>query len=684
MLKAGRSPHVDQEVSHGRLLHPFLLYIIFDMGSNSWMRPLWAICVATLLVSQAFGQEFLSQLKTCPQACGQDTTPISWTYYHDLSRLSLCPEPVLFDLNLKTPLDDPDTDVTLRACTTRNADTDVNAPSLLERRTPPVCDEPAQSSVTAEFMLSGKASANESGNAAAAIKNIQDYLSRPSNCDQTVILGYYNGIVVGVYSGDRVGNKAAADNLVQKVFERAESNKIGSRTTLQVCGNERSGPDVFGIVIDTTGDFVGVQETLSSWSDSDCVHDDDADDTESWENTPFWSVPDALANQRALSMRALQARADCRTIKVESGNGCADLAKRCGISAADFTKYNPDKNLCSSLKVGQAVCCSSGSLPDIRPKPYANGTCATHTVASGEYCDLIASSNGLTATDLATFNDKVTWGWSGCTNLQLGLKICLSKGNPPLPNPVSDAECGPTKPGTTVLTGSYNISTLNSCPLNVCCNVWGHCGTTADFCTISKSSTGNPGTSAPGKNGCIANCETTVVNNSKPPSSFMKIGYFEGWNLNRTCLRMDVRRVDPSFTHIHFAFAEITSDYKVSIGAETKSQFEAFKSMDTNAKKVLAFGGWSFSTDADSFPIFRSAVTTANRKTFATNVAQFAKDNGLDGVDFDWEYPGAPDIPGIPPGDKGDGDRYLEFLQLLKTAMPTGKTVSIAAPASYW
>lgn len=27
-------------------------------------------------------------------------------------------------------------------------------------------------------------------------------------------------------------------------------------------------------------------------------------------------------------------------------------------------------------------------------------------------------------------------------------------------------------------------------------------------------------------------------------------------------------------------------------------------------------------------------------------------DNQLDGVDFDWEYPGAPDIPGIPPGGK--------------------------------
>ncbi|KAI1115627.1 killer toxin subunits alpha/beta [Nemania sp. NC0429] len=658
--------------------------MVSNMGPNPSTRSLWAICLATLLASQAFAQEFLSQLKPCPQACAPDSTPISWTYYHDLSRLSICPEPILFDFNIKTPLDDPNTDVTLRACTTRNADTNVNALSLVERETPAVCKEPVQSSVTAEFMLSGTASAEDSGNAAVIVKDLQDYLSRPSNCDQSVILGYAEGVVVGVYSGDRVGNKAAADNLVQQVLEKAKANKIGSHTTLEVCGEGRSGPNVFGIVIDTTGDFVGVQETLSSWSDGNCTNEAKADESESWENTPFWTVADETVNHGFLSMRSLQVRANCRTIKVESGNGCGELAKRCGISAADFTKYNPGSTLCSTLKVGQAVCCSSGSLPDIRPKPSPDGTCATHVVASGEYCDLIAGSNGLTLKDLDTFNNKTTWGWSGCGNLQVGLKICLSKGNPPLPNSVADAECGPTKPGTKLPTGSYNISTLNPCPLNVCCNIWGHCGTTADFCTISKSATGNPGTSAPGKNGCVSNCETGVVNNANAPASFMKIGYFEAWNLNRTCLRMDVRRADPSYTHLHFAFAEITTDFKVSIGAETKDQFAAFKGMKTNSKKVLAFGGWSFSTDADSFPIFRSAVTTANRQTFANNVVKFAKDNGLNGLDFDWEYPGAPDIPGVPPGDKGDGDRYLEFLQLVKAQLPAGMTLSIAAPASYW
>lgn len=63
---------------------------------------------------------------------------------------------------------------------------------------------------------------------------------------------------------------------------------------------------------------------------------------------------------------------------------------------------------------------------------------------------------------------------------------------------------------------------------------------------------------------------------------------------------------------------------------------------------------------------------------------QFVVNNNLDGVDFDWEYPGAPDIPGIPAGSPDDGPNYLAFLQELRSILPSGKTISIAAPASFW
>ena len=56
--------------------------------------------------------------------------------------------------------------------------------------------------------------------------------------------------------------------------------------------------------------------------------------------------------------------------------------------------------------------------------------------------------------------------------------------------------------GTVQPSAGIDLSMLNPCPLNVCCNIWGQCGMSDDFCIITKSESGAPGTSAPGKNGC--------------------------------------------------------------------------------------------------------------------------------------------------------------------------------------
>lgn len=78
-----------------------------------------------------------------------------------------------------------------------------------------------------------------------------------------------------------------------------------------------------------------------------------------------------------------------------------------------------------------------------------------------------------------------------------------------------------------------------------------------------------------------------------------------------------------------------------------------------------------------------------NRAAFVQKVVDFLSKENIDGVDFDWEYPGATDIPDVPqPGTPTDGINYLKFLMALRTKMTTTfkstKTLSIAAPASYW
>lgn len=80
----------------------------------------------------------------------------------------------------------------------------------------------------------------------------------------------------------------------------------------------------------------------------------------------------------------------------------------------------------------------------------------------------------------------------------------------------------------------------------------------------------------------------------------------------------------------------------------------------------------------------RQGVTPGNRQKFADNIVKFVVDNNLDGVDFDWEYPGADDIEGSDPGTKEDGVNYLKFLTLVRNGLPAEKSLAIAAPASYW
>jgi len=41
-------------------------------------------------------------------------------------------------------------------------------------------------------------------------------------------------------------------------------------------------------------------------------------------------------------------------------------------------------------------------------------------------------------------------------------------------------------------------------------------------------------------------------------------------------------------------------------------------------------------------------------------------------------------VGGKPIGEKGDGVAYLKFLTILREKLELGKTVSIAAPASFW
>ncbi|AEO70565.1 glycoside hydrolase family 18 protein [Thermothielavioides terrestris NRRL 8126] len=630
----------------------------------------------------------------CPRLCSvSGPDPANWTVYHSLDQVSHCQETVFYHFGINDLVDDASKHHRIYACTSFGASKKVGFVVPAEKTA-------AQTVNNASFTLgtSDRSGGPKPVDPSQLSRQIRQFLTNGFTADGNgplVLFAQNLGTTAGLYMGKAVDMRSTGtDALVALENAVRASNVTGRAVAMQLCGKGYDGDHVVGFMAASGSSFAPVQQAVQSWANATCL---DLNSTLQVSSTARFTTPlvplasnatingtatgatNATAAARLYTTR-LGRRDDCRTIQVAAGDGCSTLAAKCGISAADFTKYNPDSSLCSTLTPGQHVCCSAGTLPDFRPKPNADGTCATYKTAAGDSCSSIAASNSLTADDIESFNNQ-TWGWNGCDNLWTGINICLSTGDPPMPAADPNAKCGPTVPGTERPSDWSDISNLNPCPLNACCDVWGQCGVTKEFCT--DTGTGAPGTAKPGTNGCISNCGTDVVKGSAP-AEFIKLAYFEGFGMNRPCLFQDARQIDPNqFSHIHFAFGTLTDDFQVTTGdALSTYEFNAFTRLQ-GVKRVISFGGWDFSTNPSTYNIFRSGVTPANRMTLATNIANFVKAHNLDGVDIDWEYPGEPDIEGIPPDSEDSPTNYLAFLVVLKNLLP-GKTVSIAAPASYW
>jgi len=291
--------------------------------------------------------------------------------------------------------------------------------------------------------------------------------------------------------------------------------------------------------------------------------------------------------------------------------------------------------------------------------------------------------------------------------------------------------CRPTVPNTKRPDDWSTIADQNPCPLNVCCNIWGNCGLSTDFCIPAPVESGGPGSAKAGSNGCVSNCGLDLKTTA-PSGEARKIAYFESWNFDRYCLNMDVSKmsrkdISPTgdgYTHVHYAFVDIKPDFTLDI-SKNQQQFDGFVKLQ-GVKRIISIGGWAFSNDANTYQRFRDAsANDANRQKLARSVADMVSRNNLDGVDFDWEYPGvscaccrlaanalrilslqvysrsafllltqdtyvqATDIPGTPPAAnyKEEGDNYYQMLQAVRRALdalPGKPSLSIAAPSSFW
>ena len=86
--------------------------------------------------------------------------------------------------------------------------------------------------------------------------------------------------------------------------------------------------------------------------------------------------------------------------------------------------------------------------------------------------------------------------------------------------------------------------------------------------------------------------------------------------------------VDNYYTHVHWAFGNITEDWKVDVSG-LQEQFDGLLELE-GIQRIISFGGWGFSTDPYTHRIFRNGVLDGNRRILAANVVDFIVENNLD------------------------------------------------------
>jgi GH18 family chitinase len=153
------------------------------------------------------------------------------------------------------------------------------------------------------------------------------------------------------------------------------------------------------------------------------------------------------------------------------------------------------------------------------------------------------------------------------------------------------------------------------------------------------------------------------------------LAYYPYWNSNYRADKIQYTKL----THICHAFAAPQADGSLYADPGPPALLEP--ALITNAhaagvKVLISIGGASTAGQPPDSTFRTIAGSAALRTAFANSIEAFCRTNGYDGVDMDWEMPGAMD-----PGSPGATDRsnFNLMIQAIRT-----KFNSSAAPAPTW
>ncbi|HAZ23579.1 MAG TPA: glycoside hydrolase [Algoriphagus sp.] len=161
----------------------------------------------------------------------------------------------------------------------------------------------------------------------------------------------------------------------------------------------------------------------------------------------------------------------------------------------------------------------------------------------------------------------------------------------------------------------------------------------------------------------IFSCAPKEEAQDYPEKDYHIVGYVAGWkNINPKKIPAD------KLTHINYAFADVKDgivthiDDRKAKDSTNLAALQSLKLINPDLKILISIGGWTRSKG------FSDAVLTVEgiKKLTASGV-EFLKKHQLDGLDFDWEYPGLP-------GDNNpyraeDKDNFVAMLKSFRSAL---------------
>lgn len=173
-------------------------------------------------------------------------------------------------------------------------------------------------------------------------------------------------------------------------------------------------------------------------------------------------------------------------------------------------------------------------------------------------------------------------------------------------------------------------------------------------------------------------------------SSAVHLGYFASWSTGRPCSGFTdatLAAVAGRYTHLAWSFAAVAADGRlIPVEAGDPERWRAFNDMVKRSNPAvrtdLSVGGWSFNSGATATRWSNMAASPAARSAFAASAVTALRAAGMDGLDIDWEFPGASDRGGRPT-DRVNLVALVQELRAAFDASPGSRLrLTIAIPAS--